>query len=83
MAICHVNTIGGGGASAEHVRVVAAMGQPYVLVGDAQTAYLRVTLSGIDAPREMQRAPVNLAIVMDCSGSMQNLLDGVKRMERG
>ncbi|MCH7908497.1 MAG: VWA domain-containing protein [Candidatus Hydrogenedentes bacterium] len=57
-------------ATAEQVRLGAAMGQPTILVGDAQKGYLRISLTGMKLPKESRRTPVNLAIVLDKSGSM-------------
>ena len=57
-------------ATAEQVRLDAAMGQPAILVGDAQKGYLRISLTGVELPKETRRTPVNLAIVLDKSGSM-------------
>jgi Ca-activated chloride channel homolog len=56
--------------AAEQVKVDVALAKPYLLAGRKQTTYLRVGLTGfpIDAAR---RTPVNLAIVLDKSGSMQ------------
>ncbi len=56
---------------AEYVRLEASMAQPVVLIGDSQKAYLRVSLSGLDVPEASVRTPVNVAIVLDKSGSMQ------------
>lgn len=39
-------------------------------VGDNQTAVIKVTLDAGNPPREKERPPVNLAIVLDRSGSM-------------
>lgn len=39
--------------------------------GEKQTAWVRVGLDGFKLEREKQRSPVNLAIVLDKSGSMQ------------
>lgn len=60
-----------GGAHAGHVHLEASMAQPIVLLGDAQKAYLRITLRGGDLPDSAIRTPVNVAIVLDKSGSMQ------------
>jgi len=56
-------------AGAPQVKLSAALGTPVLLAGEKQTAYLKVGLTGF--PIEAHRAPVNLAIVLDKSGSMQ------------
>ncbi len=58
------------GAQAEPVRIEADMAQPYVLAGAPQKGYLRVTLRGLRPAETTARPPVNLAIVLDKSGSM-------------
>jgi len=65
-------------ASAKAVRLDAELAQPMMLApGGPQTAYLRVALTGLHAGDSRLRAPVNVAIVLDRSGSMQ----GVKLAE--
>ncbi len=50
------------------VRLEAGLANPYVLEGTKQTTYLKVGLTGFDLQEE--RAPVNVALVIDKSGSM-------------
>jgi Ca-activated chloride channel family protein len=56
--------------AAEQMKIDVAMAKPYLMAGQKQSSFLRVGLTGlpIDAAR---RTPVNLAIVLDKSGSMQ------------
>ena len=56
--------------AAEQMKIDVALAKPYLMAGQKQTSFLRVGLTGlrIDAGR---RTPVNLAIVLDKSGSMQ------------
>jgi len=56
--------------AAEQMKIDVALAKPYLMAGQKQTSFLRVGLTGlpIDAAR---RTPVNLAIVLDKSGSMQ------------
>jgi len=56
-------------APAQQVAVDAAMNQSVILAGEKQTAYLRVAMTGFDV-EEAERTPVNVAIVLDKSGSM-------------
>lgn len=56
-------------ASAQKIDVDAAMSQSIILAGEKQTAYLRVAMTGFDV-EETDRTPVNVAIVLDKSGSM-------------
>ena len=56
--------------AAEQVKVDVALAKPYLLAGQKQTNYLRVGLTGIPINDTGRRTPVNLAIVLDKSGSM-------------
>lgn len=56
-------------ASAQKIDVEAALSQSIILAGEKQTAYLRVAMTGFDV-EETDRTPVNVAIVLDKSGSM-------------
>jgi Ca-activated chloride channel family protein len=55
----------------EQVKVDVAVAKPYLLAGQKQTSYLRVGLTGIPFNEPARRTPVNVAIVLDKSGSMQ------------
>lgn len=56
--------------AAEQVKVDVALGKPYLLAGQKQTSYLRVGLTGLPINEIARRTPVNVAIVLDKSGSM-------------
>ncbi|GMW00423.1 MAG: hypothetical protein AMXMBFR84_15600 [Candidatus Hydrogenedentota bacterium] len=56
---------------AKEIEIDAALGTPVVLASQQQTAYLRVAMTGFKPERESDRAPVNIAFVLDKSGSMQ------------
>lgn len=56
---------------AEQLRLEAMLGQPIMLAGKKQLGYLQVSLTGFKLPSRQDRAPVNIAIVIDKSGSMQ------------
>ncbi len=60
-----------GAASAEQVKLQAVLGHPVLKAGEKRTTYLKVGLTGFRFLREADRAPVNVAIVIDTSGSMQ------------
>jgi Ca-activated chloride channel family protein len=48
-----------------------SVSHPYLLAGKTQTAYLRVALTGFDLiAASTDRSPVNVAVVLDKSGSM-------------
>ncbi|MEO8705932.1 MAG: VWA domain-containing protein [Kofleriaceae bacterium] len=47
------------------------VGEPLMIAGQEQTAYIKITLGGFALPAAGQRSPVNLALVLDRSGSMQ------------
>lgn len=61
----------------EEVAFDVALGQPVVLAGQHQTGYLRVAMTGFSLESPEARPPVNLALVLDKSGSM-----GGEKMER-
>ncbi len=52
------------------VVVTSEISHPLVRSGTAQTAYLKIAVRGKPAPKDEARAPVNVAIVLDKSGSM-------------
>jgi Ca-activated chloride channel family protein len=56
-------------AFAEQVKVDVSLAQPYLLAGQKQTSYVRVGLTGLPI-NSSRRTPVNVAIVLDKSGSM-------------
>jgi Ca-activated chloride channel family protein len=57
-------------ASAGSTELDARAATPLVLSGSTQNVFIRVALTGM-APRPGLRAPINVAIVLDRSGSMQ------------
>jgi Ca-activated chloride channel homolog len=57
-------------ASAEQIRLDVSVSTPVMLSGAAQRAYLRIGLAGFPIDGNAPRAPVNVAIVLDRSGSM-------------
>lgn len=52
------------------VKLSAEVGTPVVLAGQKQTTYLKIGLTGFDLPAAKERPPINLAVVIDRSGSM-------------
>jgi Ca-activated chloride channel family protein len=56
---------------AEQVKLDVAIGTPVMLAGQRQTAYVRVAMTGFKMDDPEKRTPVNVAIVLDKSGSMQ------------
>ncbi len=57
-------------APAATVRLEAELGKPLLLADRVQTTHLKVGLSGLAEGAVRQRTPVNVAIVLDKSGSM-------------
>ena len=55
---------------ASRLKLDVKMGQPVMLANKKQIAYLRIGLTGFKLPTFTDRAPVNIAIVIDKSGSM-------------
>jgi len=58
------------GASARQIHLNVAMDKPLLLAGEKQTAHIRVGLTGFTMETGDKRTPVNVAIVLDKSGSM-------------
>lgn len=58
------------GAVADQVKLNVALGKPFLLAGQKQTTFLKVGLTGFVLAGEEHRTPVNVAIVLDRSGSM-------------
>jgi len=57
-------------ANADQVKLNVALGQPVLKADLKQTTYLKVGLTGFPMESEKERTPVNIAIVLDRSGSM-------------
>lgn len=57
--------------AAQQIDLNVAVGTPVMLAGSTQRAYLKVGLTGFEIPRDAPRTPVNVALVLDKSGSMQ------------
>ena len=56
---------------AKQVDVNVSLSNPVVLSGESTTNYVQISMTGIPLPKTSKRTPVNLAIVLDRSGSMQ------------
>ena len=57
-------------ARADQVKLNVALAKPFLLAGQKQTTYLKVGLTGFALQDKEERTPVNVAIVIDKSGSM-------------
>lgn len=57
-------------AQAREVNVVAALAAPVIQAGATQKTFLKVSLTGFAMPSSTARSPLNVAIVIDRSGSM-------------
>ncbi len=57
-------------ASARTIDLQVNLGTPVMEAGKNQKTFLKIGLKGFDLPGEFDRAPVNIAIVLDRSGSM-------------
>lgn len=53
------------------IKLDARAGQPVLPAGQDQRVYLRVSLEGVPFEKSESRTPVNVALVVDRSGSMQ------------
>lgn len=56
--------------AAPEVKVTAALGRPVLQADEKQTTYLKVALTGFASTIMERRTPVNVALVLDRSGSM-------------
>lgn len=61
----------GARAAADQVKLNVSLGHAVLKAAEKQTTYLKVGLTGFRFEREADRAPVNIALVIDTSGSMQ------------
>ena len=57
-------------SSGKQVILQAGLANPVLLAGERQTTHLKVGLTGFDLDRVGERPPVNIALVIDRSGSM-------------
>ncbi len=55
---------------ADQIKLNTALARPILPSGKKQTDYLKVSLTGFSLPAKIKRTPVNVAIVIDRSGSM-------------
>lgn len=55
--------------AAPDISVDVDVGEPMMIAGQEQTAYIKITLGGFALPQQ-QRSPINLALVIDRSASM-------------
>lgn len=78
-------------AFAGPIRLTAAMSKPILPAGKKQTVYIKVGLTGVNPGKSPFRAPANVAIVLDKSGSMsdqkirdarQAAIDAIRRLNR-
>ncbi len=59
-----------GAVSAQDLSLETTVSTPWMLAGQSNTTYLKVSLTGFEIPNTRQRTPANVAIVLDRSGSM-------------
>ena len=58
----------------------AATERGVLKAGETQRVHLRIAIKGVRTPSGKQRAPMNVALVIDRSGSMQGArIDGARR----
>ncbi len=69
LLLCAMFVVGCLPAGARGIHFSAELGEPVLMEGKKQTAYLKVRIEG-DAIPGTERAPTNVAIVLDKSGSM-------------
>ena len=59
-----------GAATAQEIGLNVAAATPWLLAGEGQRTHVKVTLEGFELPESRIRPEVNVAIVLDRSGSM-------------
>jgi len=59
------------GASPGDIRLDARLGQTVLTAGKTQRVFVRVSLEGLTIESNAERSPVNIALVLDRSGSMR------------
>jgi Ca-activated chloride channel family protein len=62
--------VAGGARAAEPITLTARLAQPVMKTGDHRTNFLRIGLNGCQPQPKADRTPVNVAFVIDRSGSM-------------
>ncbi len=62
--------LSGAQADSKKLTLTCQAAYPAVLAGEKHTNYLKVGLTGFERPSEKERSPVNIALVLDRSGSM-------------
>ena len=60
-----------GAVQAKEITLQAEVGSPVLEAGKKQTTFLKVGLTGFKLTGKADRAPANIAIVLDKSGSMR------------
>jgi Ca-activated chloride channel family protein len=66
-----LTVLGAVSASAAQVQLEVSLDKPTMLADTKQSAFVKVGLTGFKLENKDKRAPVNVAIVLDKSGSMQ------------
>ncbi len=66
-----ISGLAAGPTAAKQVKLSAETGQSVLIAGQGQKTYLRINLEGIRFSDSESRPPVNVAIVIDQSGSMR------------
>jgi Ca-activated chloride channel family protein len=70
-------------ASAGSLEVQAGLGQSVIQAKTSRTVHLRINLKALVVANETRRAPVNIALVLDKSGSMRGeRIEGAKHAAR-
>ena len=84
--VCNLSPV-----SAEQISLQVGATHPTMLAGEKQTNHVRISMTGFDLPETKKRPRVNVAIVIDTSGSMggkkikqarQAAITAVKRLRK-
>lgn len=70
LVVAILTLMGVSNAYGKQATLDVSLAHPTLLSGSSQTTYVKVGLTGFDVPSAEERAPVNIALVIDRSGSM-------------
>lgn len=80
LAALSVSPASAGPATGGPVEVSAELDRAILKAGQTQTVYLKISLAGLKAASSKSRAPMNVALVIDRSGSMAGpRIEGARR----
>ena len=70
MTVTILATLFSGNLTAQELKIETTVTTPWMLANTSNTAFVKISLTGFELEAENARTPVNVAIVLDRSGSM-------------